>query len=68
MTTVWGGVYTILVLDTNLNITAALNPQNGLKSVNGLSSLMTGHILWSGMENSISKSDIGSGLRHFGAE
>ena len=68
MTTVYGGIYTILILDKDLNPLTALNQQTGLKSANGLSSLMTGHILWGGMENSISKSEVNGAIHFFGHE
>lgn len=65
ISSVYGGVYTILILDNDYNPVIALNNKNGLKSVNALSNYTTGHILWNGMENSISKTDLGNVLRQF---
>ena len=68
MSTIMGDKYSILVMNSDLEPIYAANKQCGLGSINAVCCLQLGHILWAGLDNRISKIEIGNAIHHFGSE
>ena len=68
MPTVFDDKYTVAVFDENLVLKQAFNNTTGLSSTNAFSAYTSGHLLWVGLDNCISKIEIGNAFYHFGKE